>query len=103
MLRKLSWVSLTGIATTAANVFSGIIPLYGFTVTNGGPAWATWSYFIVGLMSIIVSLCLSELASAYPTTAGVHHWVYQLGSAKRRAYLSWMVGWLTIVSAVSYL
>ncbi|KAG0356613.1 hypothetical protein BGZ54_000683 [Gamsiella multidivaricata] len=52
-------------------------------------------------MSIGVSLCLSELASAYPTTAGVHHWVYQLGSARRRAYLSWMVGWFTIVSAVS--
>ncbi|KAF9349002.1 hypothetical protein BGX26_012641 [Mortierella sp. AD094] len=84
MSRRLPWVSLTGIAITAANVFSGIIPLYGFTVTNGGPAWVTWSYLFIGLMSIIVTLCLAELATAYPTTAGVHHWVYQLGSARRR-------------------
>lgn len=101
MLRKLPWVSLTGMAATASNVFTGVIALYGMALTNGGPAWTTWSFMIVGLFSVIVSLCIAELASAYPTTAGVHHWVYQLGSAKRRAYLSWMVGWFTIVSSVS--
>ncbi|KAK3825658.1 MAG: amino acid permease-domain-containing protein [Benniella sp.] len=101
MSRRLPWVSLTGTVVTAANIFSGIISLYGMTVVNGGPAWATWSYVVVGLMSTIVTLCLSELASAYPTTAGVHHWAYQLGPAKRRAYLSWMAGWYTIVTAVS--
>ncbi|KAG0288418.1 hypothetical protein BGZ96_007827 [Linnemannia gamsii] len=101
MTRKLPWVIVAGVALTATNVFSGVIPLYGLSLTNGGPAWATWSYLVIGLMSIAVTLCLSELASAYPTTAGVHHWVYQLGSAKRRAYLSWMVGWFTIVSAVT--
>ncbi|KAF9946526.1 hypothetical protein BGZ72_000246 [Mortierella alpina] len=101
MPRRLPWVSLAGIAITSANVFAGVIPLYGLSVTNGGPAWATWSYLCVGVMSIIVTLCLSELASAYPTAAGIHHWVYQLGSARRRAFLSWMVGWFTIVSAVT--
>ncbi|KAF9982938.1 hypothetical protein BGZ75_005591 [Mortierella antarctica] len=101
MPRRLPWVSLAGIATTSANVFAGVIPLYGLTVTNGGPAWATWSYLCIGVMSVIVTLCLSELASAYPTAAGIHHWVYQLGSARRRAFLSWMVGWFTIVSAVT--
>lgn len=100
MARKLPWVTVAGAALTATNVFSGVIPLYGLSLMNGGPAWATWSFLLIGLMSIAVTLCLSELASAYPTTAGVHHWVYQLGSAKRRAYLSWMVGWFTIVSAV---
>jgi len=100
MARKLPWVTVAGIGLTATNVFSGVYPLYGLALTNGGPAWATWSFLVVGLMSIAVTLCLSELASAYPTSAGVHHWVYQLGSAKRRAYLSWMVGWFTIVSAV---
>ena len=88
-------------AATASNVFCGVIALYGLVLTNGGPAWTTWSFLIVGLFSIAVSMCLAELASAYPTAAGVHHWVYQLGSAKRRAYLSWMVGWFTIVSSVS--
>ncbi|KAF9149015.1 hypothetical protein BG015_009218 [Linnemannia schmuckeri] len=101
MARKLPWVTVVGVALTASNVFSGVIPLYGLALANGGPAWATWSFLVIGLMSTAVTLCLSELASAYPTTAGVHHWAYQLGSAKRRAYLSWMVGWLTIVSAAS--
>ncbi|KAG9072697.1 hypothetical protein KI688_000471 [Linnemannia hyalina] len=101
MARKLPWMTVAGVALTATNVFTGVIPLYGLALTNGGPAWATWSFLVIGLMSIAVTLCLSELASAYPTTAGVHHWVYQLGSAKRRAYLSWMVGWFTIVSAVT--
>ncbi|KAF9537967.1 hypothetical protein EC957_007406 [Mortierella hygrophila] len=101
MARKLPWVTVAGVALTATNVFTGVIPLYGLALTNGGPAWATWSFLVIGLMSIAVTLCLSELASAYPSTAGVHHWVYQLGSAKRRAYLSWMVGWFTIVSAVT--
>ncbi|KAF9211977.1 hypothetical protein BGZ59_007381 [Podila verticillata] len=101
MSRGLPWISVTGIAITGCNVLSGVIPLYGFALTNGGPAWATWSYLVIGCMSFIVSLCLAELASAYPTTAGAHHWVYQLGSSRRRAYLSWMVGWLSIVSSVT--
>ncbi|KAF9303778.1 hypothetical protein BGZ74_003089 [Mortierella antarctica] len=101
MSRSLPWISVTGIVITGCNVLSGVIPLYGFALTNGGPAWATWSYLAIGCMSFIVSLCLAELASAYPTTAGVHHWVYQLGSSKRRAYLSWMVGWFSIVSSVT--
>ncbi|KAG0027570.1 hypothetical protein BGZ81_005465 [Podila clonocystis] len=101
MSRSLPWISVTGIAITGCNVLSGVIPLYGFALTNGGPAWATWSYLVIGCMSFIVSLCLAELASAYPTTAGVHHWVYQLGSSKRRAYLSWMVGWFSIVSSIT--
>ncbi|KAF9430123.1 hypothetical protein BGZ94_008229 [Podila epigama] len=101
MSRSLPWVSLTGITISACNALGGILPLYGFALTNGGPAWATWSFLVMGGMSIVVSLCLAELASAYPTTAGVHHWVYQLGSSKRRAYLTWMVGWISIVSSVT--
>ncbi|KAG0082897.1 hypothetical protein BGZ93_002154 [Podila epicladia] len=101
MSRSLPWISVTGIVITGCSVLSGVIPLYGLALTNGGPAWATWSYLAIGCMSFIVSLCLAELASAYPTTAGVHHWVYQLGSSKRRAYLSWMVGWFSIVSSVT--
>ncbi|GJJ70856.1 hypothetical protein EMPS_03206 [Entomortierella parvispora] len=52
-------------------------------------------------MSILVSLCIAELASAYPTTAGIHHWVFQLGSAHQRAFLTWLTGWLTIASSVA--
>ncbi|KAG0344937.1 hypothetical protein BG004_004064 [Podila humilis] len=99
MSRGLPWISVAGIAVTGCNVFSGVLPLFGLSITNGGPAWATWSFLVIGVMSCIVSLCLAELASAYPCTAGVHHWVYQLGSSKRRAYLSWMVGWFSIVSS----
>lgn len=52
-------------------------------------------------MSFIVSLCLAELASAYPTTGGVHHWVYELGSTRRRPFLTWMTGWLTVAGSVA--
>ncbi|KAF9352207.1 hypothetical protein BGX26_009930 [Mortierella sp. AD094] len=81
MSRSISWVSTTGIAVTSSNVLCGIVALYGLPLTNGGPAWATWSYLAVGIMSCVVSLCLAELAASYPTTAGVHHWVYQLASS----------------------
>lgn len=90
-----------GIMVTASNVLCGIVALYGLPLTNGGPAWATWSYVAVGSMSVIVSLCLAELASAYPTTAGIHHWVYQLGSTHQRAFLTWLTGWLTLASSVN--
>jgi len=90
-----------GIMVTASNVLCGIVALYGLPLTNGGPAWATWSYVAVGSMSVLVSLCIAELASAYPTTAGVHHWVYQLGSSHQRAFLTWLTGWLTIASSVN--
>ncbi|KAG9326514.1 hypothetical protein KVV02_007663, partial [Mortierella alpina] len=101
MARRLTWFSLTGITLTSSNVLGGIVALYGLPLTNGGPAWATWSFLGVGLMSAIVSLCLAELASSYPTTAGVHNWVYHLGSSRNRAFLTWMTGWLTIASSVA--
>lgn len=101
MSRSLSWLSQTGIALTSSNVLCGIVTLYGLTLTNGGPAWATWSYLVIGAMSFIVSLCLAELASAYPTTGGVHHWVYELGSARKRPFLTWMAGWLTVAGSVA--
>ncbi|OAQ36592.1 hypothetical protein K457DRAFT_12253 [Linnemannia elongata AG-77] len=99
--RSLNWLSQTGIALSSSNVLCGIITLYGLTLTNGGPAWATWSYLVIGIMSFIVSLCLAELASAYPTTGGVHHWVYELGSTRRRPFLTWMTGWLTVAGSVA--
>ncbi|KAF9583632.1 hypothetical protein BGW38_008987 [Lunasporangiospora selenospora] len=101
MSRRLHRLTLAGITVTSSNAVCGVMALYGIAITNGGPAWATWGFLGIGLMSIVVSLCLAELASAYPTTAGVHHWVYQLGSSRRRAYMSWMVGWFTIVNAVT--
>ncbi|KAG9072732.1 hypothetical protein KI688_000508 [Linnemannia hyalina] len=52
-------------------------------------------------MSFIVSLCLAELASAYPTTGGVHHWVYELASTRRGPFLTWMTGWLTVAGSVA--
>ncbi|KAG0378883.1 hypothetical protein BGX24_002496 [Mortierella sp. AD032] len=99
--RRLDWLSQTGIALTSSNVLCGIITLYGLTLTNGGPAWATWSYLVIGIMSFIVSLCVAELASAYPTTGGVHHWVYELGSTRQRPFLTWMTGWLTVAGSVA--
>ncbi|KAF9433186.1 hypothetical protein BGZ76_009773 [Entomortierella beljakovae] len=101
MSRSLSWISMTGISITASNVLCGVVALYGLPLTNGGPAWVTWGYLIVGVMSCIVSLCLAELAAAYPTAAGVHHWVFQLTSSKQKPFLTWMTGWLAFVGAIA--
>lgn len=94
---------MTGFALTSSNLLCGIIAFYGLAITNGGPAWATWSYLGIGIMSMIVSLCLAELASAYPSTAGVHHWVYQLASSRRKPFLTWITAWLTITGSVNEL
>ncbi|KAF9154537.1 hypothetical protein BG015_000681 [Linnemannia schmuckeri] len=89
------------IARTSSNVLCEIVTLYGLTLINGGPAWATWPYLVIGIMCFIVSLCLVELASAYPTTGGVRHWVYELRSTRKRPFLTWMKGWLTVVGSVA--
>ncbi|KAI7819136.1 amino acid permease-domain-containing protein [Gamsiella multidivaricata] len=101
MSRSLSPLTLIGITLTASNVLCGVTALYALPLTNGGPAWAIWSYLIVGIMSCIVSLCLAELAAAYPTVAGVHHWVYRLASSHQRRFLTWMTGWLAIAGAIA--
>ncbi|KAG0307777.1 hypothetical protein BGZ98_009782 [Dissophora globulifera] len=43
----------------------------------------------------------SELAAAYPTAAGVHHWVYQLAASGQKSFLTWMTGWLTMIGAIA--
>lgn len=55
---------------------------------------------VFSLYSLPLSLCIVELSSAYPTTAGVHHWGYLLEPSSRKPFLTWMTGWLAVVSPV---
>ncbi|KAI1316507.1 hypothetical protein EDD11_009920 [Mortierella claussenii] len=101
MARILSGINMTGVAFTSSNVLCGVVALYGLPLTNGGPAWTTWSYLIVGIMSGIVSLCLAELAAAYPTAAGTHHWAFQLASTGQKPFLTWITGWLALAGSIA--
>jgi amino acid transporter len=75
------------------NFISGIPVLFGWIMYTGGPQSAFANWTMVGGLSFIVSLCLAEIAAAYPTAGGIYFWSYRLGGEKYGPFLSWMTAW----------
>lgn len=45
-------------------------------VTYGGPIVMVWGWLFVTACTLLVSLSMAELASAYPTSAALYYWAY---------------------------
>lgn len=49
------------------------------------------------LMNTIVSFCMAEICSAYPSAGSVYHWSAQLVPAKYAPLASYICGWFNFV------
>ncbi|KAH6718405.1 amino acid or gaba permease [Leptodontidium sp. MPI-SDFR-AT-0119] len=78
---------------TSMNFISGIPVLFGWVMYTGGPTAAFANWTMIGGLSFIVSLSMSEIAAALPTAGGIYYWSYALGGAEWGPFLAWMTGW----------
>ncbi|OAX79052.1 hypothetical protein ACJ72_06632 [Emergomyces africanus] len=67
-------------------------------LTNGGLAGLFWSYIwtFIGFGFVIFSL--AEMASMAPISGGQYHWVSEFASEKHQKFLSYVTGWLSVLS-----
>jgi amino acid transporter len=73
----------------------GLLPSISSTMITGltgGPATWLWGWFIGGAFIVTVGYCMSELASAIPTSGGLYYWTYYYAPPKWKAILSFVIG-----------
>lgn len=90
-----------GLAASMISILLGVIPLYSFLLTTGGPAVMFWSWVIVGPFSLIVVLCLAEILCAYPTMGALYFWAYKLGGDTWGPFASWIAGWCNLLGQIA--
>ena len=47
---------------------------------------------MIGALILIISMCMAEVASAYPTAGGLYYWASQMGGAS----WGWFTGWFNL-------
>ena len=87
LLRGLGGFSNFAVAFSVVSILTGISQLYGYGLQHGGPSQMFWGWLLVGFFTLIVSLSMAELASAYPTAGALYHWSSFLGGRT--------IGWFT--------
>jgi amino acid transporter len=94
--RAWSGFSNFAISFTIISVLAGCFTTYGQAWNNGGPIAISWAWPLICIPVLIVALCMSELASAYPTAGGPYWWAAKLGGPG----WSWFTGWFNIIGLV---
>ena len=56
-----------GLTASMISVLLGVVPLYTFSLSTGGPAVQLWSWVIVFFFTVILVSSLAEIACAFPT------------------------------------
>ncbi|KAI8937661.1 hypothetical protein NX059_005363 [Plenodomus lindquistii] len=67
-------------------------------LVNGGTAGLFWSYIWTFIGFTFVELSLAEMASMAPTSGGQYHWVSEFAPPRCQRLLSYLVGWMSVLS-----
>lgn len=89
LVRDMGGFSNFAISFSVISVLTGGITLYGYGLTNAGPAVMGLGWPLVTLFVLLVAASMAELASAIPTAGALYHWSSLLGGS------GW--GWFTAV------
>jgi amino acid transporter len=100
LLRRMSGFSNFAVSFTIISILSGCLTLYYFGMQEGGPAIIVWGWPIVGIMTLLVGLSMSEVCSSYPTAGGLYYWAAKLAPRHGAAW-SWFTGWFNFLGQVA--
>lgn len=101
MKRVFSLYTNFGLSASMISILLGVIPLYTFLLTTGGPAVMFWSWVIIGPFSFVIVLCLGEISCAYPTMGALYFWAFQLGGDEWGPFSSWIAGWCNLLGQIA--
>jgi amino acid permease (GABA permease) len=98
--RRMSGFSNFAVSFTIISILSGCLTLYSFGMNTGGPAEITWSWPVVGIMTLFVGLAMAEVCSSYPTAGGLYYFAAKLAPRNGAAW-SWFTGWFNFLGQVA--
>ena len=102
--RSWSGFSNFAISFSIISILAGCFTTFAQAWNNGGPIAISIGWPLISAFILIIGLCMSELASAYPTSGGIYWWASKLGGAKAGFYTGWLnlIGLLAVTASIGY-
>jgi len=102
--RSWSGFSNFAISFSIISILAGCFTTFGQAWNNGGPIAISIGWPVIATFILIIGFCMSELASAFPTSGGIYWWASKLGGAKAGYYTGWLnlIGLLAVIASVAY-
>ncbi|EPY53284.1 hypothetical protein SPOG_03814 [Schizosaccharomyces cryophilus OY26] len=95
--REFSYLSVFGQSFGAMGLCPSISGSISFSM-NCGPSGMVWSWFLGCVCLLPIAISMSELASSMPTSGSLYYWVAYLSPKKYRAFLSWFLGYVSMLA-----
>jgi len=101
-----SWSGFQNFAISFSiiSILAGCFTTFGVAWNAGGPIAISWGWPILSFFILLIGFSMSELVSAYPTSAGIYWWASKLGGPRAGFYTGWLnlLGLLGIIASVVY-
>ncbi|KAK6200736.1 hypothetical protein LQW54_009540 [Pestalotiopsis sp. IQ-011] len=91
--RNFSLLSLAGVGLVVGNVWPAVGGSILVALYNGGPPGVIYEFITVSVFYWMVALCIAELASAIPSSAGVYHWASVTSGPRWGKLVGYYAGW----------
>ncbi|KAH3681919.1 hypothetical protein WICPIJ_007115 [Wickerhamomyces pijperi] len=89
--RHFTAINVFGVSFSIMSILPSIASVYGQSITTG-PSSAIWGWFVSSFFIFLISVSMSELASANPTSGGLFYWTYYYAPDALKIPLSFVVG-----------
>lgn len=95
--RNFRFISTLGFACTLMSTWEIELASSLFGLLDGGTAGLVWGYLICWVGYCLVFASIAEMASISPTSGGQYHWVSEFAPQGYQRFLSWLVGWISVL------
>lgn len=96
MPRQFSVITLGALSFTLTCSWLGFGSAIGTGLTEASAAGAFWTMPIAGIMTLILSAGMAELASAYPVAGAQYYWSYMVSSKEYKPFAAFINGWMSV-------
>ncbi|KAH8889175.1 amino acid transporter [Thozetella sp. PMI_491] len=107
-VRKFGFWSVLGIAVCTSGTWEGITAAVAQALYSGGSTALLYGYIAAALGAMLLVLSMAEMASIWPTTGGLYHWIVALCPHRLRGMIGFLTGyillgtgWFGVTSAIS--
>ncbi|RFU35487.1 hypothetical protein B7463_g879, partial [Scytalidium lignicola] len=97
MPRQFTVWSLGALSFTLTCTWLGTGSSVGISLTEASSAGTLWSLPIAGFMTMILSVGMAELASAYPVAGAQYYWSFMVASDEYKPFASYLNGWMSVL------
>ena len=90
MPRQFTVLSLGALSFTLTCTWLGVGSSIGIGITEGSAAGTIWALPIAGFMTVIVSLGMAELSSAYPVAGAQYYWSFMVAGDEYKPFAAYL-------------